>query len=214
MRRVGITYRLGEKLAPYADAVRYVGLEAVPLSAPGPHRLDGLDGLLVSGGTDLDPALYGQAPQVELETPDGERDAMELELTLAALRADLPLLCICRGMQILNVALGGDLVQHLAATDLHRQRGVPDAHEVEAVEGSRLAEIAGALRFAVNSRHHQAVGRLGRDLLVTARSTDGVIEAMEVPGRKFVVAVQWHPEDRVPSRAPDTRLFEAFARVL
>ncbi len=213
-KRVGITYRLDEKLAPYAAALRHAGLEPVPLSPPGPHSLDGLDGLLLSGGTDLDPDLYGDEPHAETEEPDRERDEMELWLLRDAIDRDLPVLAICRGMQLFNVAFGGGLVQHLKTVETHRQRGVTDAHMVKAAPGTVLASIVGDAEFAVNSRHHQAVASTGQQLVVSARAADKVVEALELPGRRFAVAVQWHPEDRVPSQEPDTRLFEAFARAV
>ncbi|MCC6394583.1 MAG: gamma-glutamyl-gamma-aminobutyrate hydrolase family protein [Bryobacterales bacterium] len=211
---VGITYRLEEKLVPYAKAVRAVGLEPVPLLPPGPVSLEGLDGLLISGGTDLNPALYGQRRHRESDEPDDERDRMELALAREALEAGLPLLCICRGMQLLNVALGGDLIQHLDRPGMHRVPGVDDAHPVTPEPDTALARITGAASYTVNSRHHQAVQRAGKDLVISARSPDGIAEALEIPGLRFVVAVQWHPEDRVPSHVPDTRLFEAFAQAL
>ncbi|MCC6368086.1 MAG: gamma-glutamyl-gamma-aminobutyrate hydrolase family protein [Bryobacterales bacterium] len=214
MKRVGITYRLEEKLAPYAKAIRAVGLEAAPLLPPGPVSLEGLDGLLISGGTDVNPALYGQKRHPESDEPDDERDRMELALARKALEAGLPLLCICRGMQLLNVALGGDLLQHLSHSERHRVPGVDDAHPVTPEPDTALARITGTVSYTVNSRHHQAVQRAGKDLVISARSPDGIVEALEIPGRRFVVAVQWHPEDRVPSHIPDTRLFEAFAQAL
>jgi gamma-glutamyl-gamma-aminobutyrate hydrolase PuuD len=212
--RVGVTYRFEEKAGPYIEALLHAGLEPVRLPAPGPYSLESLDGLLISGGTDLNPALYGQDPHEENEAPDDERDRMEIELIRAALEADLPVLCICRGMQLFNVARGGDLIQHLESAPRHRQRGVLDAHDVTLLQGTRLAGITGESRFPVNSRHHQAVGRLGKGLVVSARSDEGVIEGIELPEKHFAVAVQWHPEDRVPERKPDTLLFEAFARSL
>lgn len=212
MARVGITYSREDKLKSYVDAVSAVGLEPIPIHPPGPQNLDGLDGLVVSGGTDLNPALYGQSPGSNTETADDPRDAMELQLLRLALDQQLPVLCICRGLQLLNVAFGGELVQHLPSANEHVQRGVVDAHLVRTVEGSQLESICGAGEFAVNSRHHQAVSKLGEGLVISGYSSDDVVEGLEVPGHKFVVAVQWHPEDRVPLRDPDTKLFTAFAK--
>ncbi|MCC6343474.1 MAG: gamma-glutamyl-gamma-aminobutyrate hydrolase family protein [Bryobacterales bacterium] len=212
-KRVGITYRLEGKLVPYVKAVSAAGLEPVPLLPPGPGSLEGLDGLLVSGGSDLNPALYGQSRQPESDDPDDERDRMELALTREALEAGLPLLCICRGMQLLNVALGGDLIQHLSQEG-HLARGVDEAHTVTPEPDTVLAGITGTAPYTVNSRHHQAVRRVGTDLVIAARAPDGIVEALEIPGRRFVVGVQWHPEERVPSHVADARLFEAFAREL
>lgn len=212
--RVGITYRFEEKLIPYAAAARAVGLDPVPLLPPGPASLAGLDGLIISGGDDIDPALYGQTPHPETEEPDAARDAMELRLLHLALEADLPVLCICRGMQLFNVALGGDLIQHLPATELHRQRGVTDVHAVETLASTRLAQIFTDPVFEVNSRHHQAVGKVAPGLVASLVSSDGLVEGLELPGKRFALGVQWHPEDRVPSHGPDTALFQAFARSL
>ncbi|MFN7936130.1 MAG: gamma-glutamyl-gamma-aminobutyrate hydrolase family protein [Bryobacteraceae bacterium] len=211
MQRIGITYRFEEKYPPYRDAVRAVGLEPVPILPPGIDSLQGLDGLLIAGGTDLNPSLYHQDSHPENEVPDDERDAMEIRLLQLALASNLPVLCICRGLQLFNVALGGDLLQHLDQTPLHRQRGVTDAHPVDIVPGTRLAAIVGPHSFPVNSRHHQAAGRVAPGLIVSARSTDGIIEGLELPSHRFAVAVQWHPEDRVPERAEDTALFREFA---
>lgn len=211
MKRIGITYRFEEKYPPYRDAVLSVGLEPIPIVPPGIDSLHGLDGLLIAGGTDLNPSLYHQASHPENELPDDERDAMEIRLLQLALASDLPVLCICRGLQLINVALGGDLLQHLDQTPLHRQRGVTDAHPIEVVPGTMLASIVGPQSFPVNSRHHQAAGRVAPGLIVSARSADGIIEGLELPGHRFALAVQWHPEDRVPGRAEDTALFREFA---
>lgn len=212
--RIGITYRFDDRLVPYAEAIRHVGLNVVGLHPEGVHTLDGLDGLLLSGGTDVNPKRYGETPHPLLEDPDDARDSMEIDLLRQAIKSDMPILAICRGLQLLNVAQGGNLFQHLPNTPDHQQRGVTDVHSVETESGSKLRAIAGAHTFAVNSRHHQAVERLGTGLVVSAKSTDGVIEGLELPGRRFAVAVQWHPEDRVPLRRPDTMLFRAFAQAV
>jgi putative glutamine amidotransferase len=211
VKRIGITYRFEEKYPPYRDAVVSVGLEPVPIVPPGPDSLDGLDGLLLAGGTDLNPGLYGQSRHPESDDPDDERDAMEIRLLRQALDADLPVLSICRGLQLFNVALGGDLIQHLEQTALHRRRGVAEAHPVQAVAGTRLAAIVGTKEFPVNSRHHQAAGRIAPGVIVSAWSADGVVEGLELAQKRFAVAVQWHPEDRVFSHSEDTALFRAFA---
>ncbi|MBL8173624.1 MAG: gamma-glutamyl-gamma-aminobutyrate hydrolase family protein [Bryobacterales bacterium] len=211
MRRVGISYRFEEKYPPYRDAVLAVGLAPVAIVPPGVQSLKGLDGLLLAGGTDLNPALYGQVRDSETEDADEERDAMEIRLLQEALRIDMPVLCICRGLQLFNVALGGDLIQHLEQTELHRQRGVTDAHPVQAIGGTRLGAIVGTESFEVNSRHHQAAGRIAPKVVVSAYSADGVIEGLELAEQRFAVAVQWHPEDRVPWRKQDTNLFREFA---
>jgi putative glutamine amidotransferase len=200
---------------PYLDALRQVGVEAVSSAS-----LDGASGLLLMGGTDVNPARYGEQPHPETEAPDDERDAREIALIEEALRRDLPILAICRGMQILNVQHGGSLVQHLEPVERHRQEPEDkslSAHSIEIVSGKELARIAGReLKRDVNSRHHQSVGGVGKGLVVSARDPrDGLIEAIERPDKRFVVGVQWHPENQ--TAAGDgiaRRLFEAFAAVL
>jgi len=196
----------------YTQALQEAGAIAVVLPAHGftddiEPLLDRLDGLLFSGGPDLDPATYGQERHPELG-PDVDRTSDEYELALlrAATARDVPLLAICRGMQALNVSRGGTLHQHLPdVTELqHRQTqaSFEPAHAVTAVAGSPLHRLTGARRLAVNSFHHQAVDRLGPGLRVSARAPDGTVEAIEGPG--FALGVQWHAETLA-----DGRLFEA-----
>jgi putative glutamine amidotransferase len=194
----------------YVRAVERAGGRAllVPPSPDGiEETLDALDGLIFSGGADLDPALYGQDAHSETDRPFPLRDNSELALLRAALERDLPTLGICRGSQVLNVALGGDLVQHLPDVlghDLHKH--VPGSfadHEVEIEPGSRLEEMLGS-RAPVKSHHHQGFGHLGRGLTATARAQDGTVEGLEEPTRRFAVGVLWHPE-----AGEDMRLFEA-----
>lgn len=215
--RAALTYREPKKAEPYADALRDAGVEPVLVAPDSARRLDGLEGLLLSGGTDLNPRLYGSAPQPEDEPADDERDALEAGLLAEALEADLPILAICRGMQLCNVAHGGTLIQHLNSP-IHRVKGGDPAaavHQIDVEGGTRLAAILGEGVHGVNSRHHQAVGRIGKGLRVTARSIpDGVVEAMERDDRRFVVAVQWHPEDQVRRDEEQKKLFEAFGEAL
>ncbi|HVN05330.1 MAG TPA: gamma-glutamyl-gamma-aminobutyrate hydrolase family protein [Bryobacteraceae bacterium] len=217
-RQAGLTFRFPNKAAPYADALRLAGIEPVLISPENPRPLHGLQGLLLSGGTDLDPARYGAAALPGNEHPDNQRDVLESGLLADALAADLPVLAICRGMQLFNVFHGGTLVQHLDNADFHRVRGghpeLP-VHQILVEPGTRLAAILGAGRHGVNSRHHQAVDRIGGGLLVTARSIpDGVVEALERADRRFALAVQWHPEDQIVHDQPQLNLFEAFAEAL
>jgi putative glutamine amidotransferase len=131
-----------------------------------------------------------------------------------ALERDLPVLAICRGMQLFNVARGGTLRQHIEEREVHQRYDLPKrepVHQVEVEAGTRLAEILGAGDVAVNSRHHQAVGRVGEGLKVSARARDGVVEGFEMPEKRFAVAVQWHPEDQAASDAVQAGLFRAFA---
>ena len=213
MNRVALALSRNHKGPSYVNALR-THFEVESLLPGDPPSAADFDGLVLAGGSDVNPALYGEARHAETEESDDERDAMEKRLIEAALEADLPILAICRGMQMLNVALGGGLIQHLPTVDVHRQKGVADAHQIRIEAGSRLAAIVGSDKLSVNSRHHQAVApqRLGRGLSVVARRPeDQVIEAMEMPDRDFVVAVQWHPEDRVATHEADRALFAAFA---
>jgi putative glutamine amidotransferase len=184
----------------YVDAVEHAGGRPVliPPSEEGvAETLDTLDGIVFSGGADLDPARYGADPHPETDTPQARRDAGEMALLEAALERDLPTLAICRGFQLLNVARGGDLVQHLPdeiGTDEHKQ--VPGAfmqHPVEVKDGTRLASMVGA-RSDVTSHHHQGIGRVGSGLVEAAWAGDGTLEGVEDPSKRFLVGVQWHPE--------------------
>jgi len=213
MNRVALALSGNHKKPSYVNALEpYFIVERI---LPGdPRGAAEFDGLVLAGGADVNPALYGETRHAETEDSDDERDATEKRLIEEALEADLPILAICRGMQMLNVALGGGLIQHLPTAAIHRQKGVADAHQVRIEPGSRLAVIVGREEISVNSRHHQAVApeRLGRGLKITARRPeDQVVEALEMPSRDFVIAVQWHPEDRVSTHESDRALFRAFA---
>lgn len=182
----------------------------------GKSQISGLAGLLLSGGGDVHPKYFGESPRAELYGVDCERDEMELCLTRAALAAGLPVLGICRGAQVLGVALGGKLVQDIpserrgALTHKSGSAGGEAGHRVEIAEESRLRKIMGARRVRVNSSHHQANGCVGDGARAVAWSEDGVVEAIECDGPHFVAGVQWHPE-RMCRRAPrQRRLFEAF----
>jgi putative glutamine amidotransferase len=157
------------------------------------------DGLLLVGGGDVDPAEFGQGPDRDLGQVDSVRDAWELALYRAFRAAGKPVLGICRGVQLINVAEGGSLHQHLPSVEgtfQHNQqdmRGTP-LHPVELVAGSRLASGFGTTSIRTNSFHHQAIDRVGTGLTVVARAGDGVVEALEGDGGAFLLAVQWHPE--------------------
>jgi putative glutamine amidotransferase len=161
------------------------------------ETLDALDGIVFSGGADLDPRLYGADAHDATDAPRADRDAGELALLLAALERDLPTLAVCRGSQLLNVARGGDLVQHLPETlGDERHKEVPGAfsdHGVEVRAGTRLAELVGE-RTPVKSHHHQGFGRVGDGLVETAWADDGTLEGLEDPSRRFALGVLWHPE--------------------
>jgi putative glutamine amidotransferase len=181
-----------------------------------------VDALLLTGGADLDPKYYGEKPHLKLGPTFEERDAFELALVREALRRDLPLLAICRGHQVLNVAMGGTLVQDIPSQLPGAGAHDPDVerwetcHDVEILPGTRLREILGTERVAVNSFHHQSVKGLGGGLVLSARSPDGVVEGIEVPRgtRRFVVGVQWHPESFWDHPPGFGSLFEALVRAV
>ena len=160
------------------------------------ETIEALDGIVFSGGADVDPAHYGADAHPETDAPQAHRDAAELALLRSALEHDLPTLAVCRGFQLLNVARGGDLVQHLpdaVGTDVHKQvPGEFAVHPVEVKDGTRLAELLGA-RPEVASHHHQALGRIGDGLAETAWAEDGTLEAVEDSSRRFVVGVSGIP---------------------
>jgi putative glutamine amidotransferase len=170
--------------------------------------LDGLDGLVITGGKDVDPARYGQAPHPKTDEPRHDRDEWEFALLAGALKRRLPVLGICRGAQVLNVALGGTLHQHLPDVVGHSRHqpgnAVFSTSRVQIAPGSRLATLIGQYSDE-QCYHHQAIAELGKGLIASARDSDGVIEAVELPGDTFVLAVQWHPEERLS----DLRLFAA-----
>jgi gamma-glutamyl-gamma-aminobutyrate hydrolase PuuD len=171
----------------------------IPPSADGvDETLDVLDGIVFSGGADLEPATYGAEPHAETAGTRPERDEAELALMQAALDRNLPMLAICRGMEILNVARGGDLEQHIpdvVGHEEHRETpGIFSEHDVKVDDGSRLAAILGD-RTGVKSHHHQGVGRVGDGLVETAWADDGTIEGLEDPSRRFALGVLWHPEE-------------------
>lgn len=195
------------RIADYEHSLERVGLEW-RLLAPGQGSataLDGLDALVLSGGGDVDPRLYGEAPHESFSPSEPGRDDFEIALARAALDRGLPLLAICRGVQVLNVAAGGTLVQDIptgvsGALD-HQVSTSPTtvAHEVWVTAGTKLAQLmADRLEgdvLLVNSRHHQAVKKAAPGFVVSATAPDGVIEAIERPDLPYVIGVQWHPEN-------------------
>jgi putative glutamine amidotransferase len=176
-----------------------------------------LDGLLLSGGGDLDPTYYGAQALPETDVPDRARDYTEVQLTRWALKDELPILGICRGMQVINVVLGGTLVQDIplqrpdAASHNYAPRpGDTIAHHLRVHADSRFAAIVGTAHPAANSFHHQALEKLGAGVETVAWAEDGLAEAIEAPEYPFVVAVQYHPEALDPADVPSQRLFSAF----
>lgn len=172
--------------------------------------LDRIDGLVLTGGADVDPARYGETPSERTSAPRALRDEWETALARGALDRDLPLLAICRGLQVLNVLLGGSLHQHLPDVAGHAghqpEPGVFGAVDVNIEPGTRTADLIGP-RVRVSCHHHQALARLAPGLRVTGRAEDGTVEAVEVPGQTFAIGVQWHPEEN----SADVRLFAALA---
>lgn len=217
-RRVLVPYREIAGVRPYEDALAAAGIDAAACPASHPMSLSDFDGLLLTGGGDIDPALYQETRRPETETPDDERDSMELALLREALERDLPILAICRGLQLLNVYHGGSLIQHLNASARHQRidgdRSLP-AHAVIIQPGTLLSSIAGAGIWQVNSRHHQAANTIGKALCISARDAeDGTVEALERRDKRFVLAVQWHPEDQAPRDAEQAKIFRAFRAAL
>lgn len=208
----------------YARAVWKAG--GVPLSLPHLSEMtadpggviDSIDGLLLAGGTDLDPNTFDQEPKFELNEIDPVRDRVEIGLTKLALEKELPVLGICRGIQVLNVAAGGNLYQDLdqqrdnvLSHDQDAPRWHP-THEIEIYRGSILHDVVRKDKIKVNSLHHQNVMDLGRDLEVTARSNDGLIEAIEHKKAPFQLGVQWHPEATAGKDASSRFIFDRFVK--
>jgi putative glutamine amidotransferase len=182
-----------------------------------------VDGLLLSGGVDVAPAYFGEAPHPQLGPVDDDRDTTELPLIREALAQDMPMFAICRGIQSLNVALGGTLIQDIPSqtpSAIHHQQndvGIPrsqTSHAVRIVPASRLHSIVGAEEMQTNSFHHQALKQVAPGLVVTAYAQDDIIEAAESPAHRYVVAVQFHPEETAPNDLHSRQLFEAFIAAL
>lgn len=205
----------------YEESIRRAGGEVRVLdyAADGPADVvRSADAILLAGGGDVLPSLYGEEAHATFDAAEPGRDAYEIELARRAAEADLPLLAICRGIQVLNVARGGSLIQHIPeeAGDVnHVLRDPPFAiaHDIWVTSGTLLAQLLGDKMdgdtIPVNSRHHQAVKKVGAGLVVTATAPDGVVEAVEDPARRFCLGVQWHPENFY--RTGEFReLFEAF----
>jgi putative glutamine amidotransferase len=210
------------RLPDYEMSVRRAGGEPCVLQIDAAASLKKLDGLLLTGGGDVDPARYKAAPHPKTEPPDAARDGFELELVRLALEGDVPILGVCRGMQIMNVAAGGTLIQDIPS-EVNRPLGhqidnplYAIAHEVWVARDSALGaamkeELGDGEVLQVNSRHHQAIQQMAPDFKVSATAPDGVIEAIERPASRFCVAVQWHPENFW--RTGEFRaLFEDFVR--
>jgi putative glutamine amidotransferase len=195
----------------YTRAVERAGgtpviLPPVPASSV-PVLIAGLNGLLLTGGRDVDPSLYNQPPHEQTDLPDHRRDRFELILTRAAIDADLPFLAVCRGLHILNIARGGTLTQHLPdrlGNESHRPDTVKmTTHDVQISAASKIGHLLGEAA-QVPASHHQGIDRMGSGLLTVAWTADQVVEGVELEGHRFGLGVQWNPED-----GDDPRLFEA-----
>lgn len=197
--------------ASYLAATERAGGFAVllpPQAAGADEVLDRIDALVLTGGADVDPARYGEVPAERTSAPRVQRDEWEMALARGALDRDLPLLAICRGLQVLNVVLGGSLHQHLPDVAGHEGHqpspGIFGTVDVGTEPGTRTAGLIGP-RLRVSCHHHQALARLAPGLAVSGRADDGTVEAVEVPGQSFAIGVQWHPEEN----GADVRLFAA-----
>jgi putative glutamine amidotransferase len=209
--RIGITVhpkRGLEYFTPYRRAVTAAGGEPVDL-VPGTETLPELDGLLLPGGWDVDPSFYGEARDGKLEETDPELDATELRLFGQAREREIPVLGICRGQQVINIAMGGSLVQHLEHHDAHAIGRKHLLHAVDVDPSSELRRATGEARIRVNSLHHQAIRKLAPALHPTARGEDGTVEGVESDDG-LIVAVQCHPEELTTEFPWAHTLFERF----
>ena len=209
--------------APYVERARAAGARTAILAPGEPGSpaeiLEPFDALLLVGGGDVDPSRYGAEAGDSVYGVEPDRDAFEIDLLLEAVRAGLPTLCICRGMQVLNVAFGGTLHQHLPGMPGLLAHGVPvddteSLHDVEVEDGTLLRAATGAGSLACSSHHHQGVDRVGDGLRVSGRSADGLVEALERAdgGAGWTVAVQWHPEDTAALDPAQQGLFDELVR--
>ena len=205
----------------YVEAVRRAG--GVPVLLPPGDLTDAetliqrLDGFIITGGADVHPDHYdGNSAHPSLTTMDAERDDAELHLVRLLADQDRPTLCVCRGMQLLNVALGGSLTEHIPdirEQDLHRSAdGGWTMHPVHISEGSRLAELTGTHTVETFSGHHQAAKHISERLRVVAQSPDGIVEALEMPAHRWLIGVQWHPEKSAADDPTQQRIFDGLVR--
>lgn len=204
----------------YVDAIRRAGGLA-SLILPGDDRtpadmLDDVDALMLIGGGDVEPSRYGQDPSDTVYGVEPDRDELEIALLREADRRGTPTLCICRGMQVMNVAFGGSLVQDLPAQNRFIGHGAPSgadaiAHDVKLADGSAIAAAAGSDLVSCSSHHHQGVDRVGDGVVATGWSEDGLVESIERE-RGWMVGAQWHPEDTSPSDPAQQGLFDELVR--
>ena len=202
----------------YTDSAQLAG--GIPILLPATHdpghideQLDLVDGLVLIGGSDLAPRIYGAKKHPETKLMHSARQFYDIELARAAIRRKIPILGICGGLQLINVVCGGDLIQHVpdvvSGEVVHRKEGGGAMHEVVIEPDTRLARIVGMDRLTVNSGHHQAANRIGSGLRAAAHSADGIVEAIESTGDTFLLCVQWHPERLAADDPRHLALFEA-----
>lgn len=221
---IGLTAELeSKKISVHQNYAKpLVAIGALPMVLPYTEKLpvvqeivEKIDGLLLTGGADIDPTLFGEEPEPGLQKIDPKRDRFEMMLIQEALKADLPILAICRGNQMLNVAAGGTLVQDLFSRSniLQHHQNAPRDHEshfVDIIKDSKLFEMVNAEQLKVNSFHHQAVQEPAPGFIISATASDGVVEAIESEKHRFTVGVQWHPGDLFEKNAHAGQLFRAF----
>jgi putative glutamine amidotransferase len=211
-----VTTSASANINEYLEAIEEAGGEPVRLDPTenGVAALERADGLLLTGGVDVDPARYGGSPSPLIDGVDAERDAFEIPMVIAARERGMPTLAICRGLQVANVALGGTLIVDIPTT-LGARSTIPHERkrDVTIESESRLAQIVGTTQLATGARHHQAVDRCADDLRVVGRTSDGIVEALEPRfASPFWLAVQWHPESTRSLDAGESRaIFRAFA---
>lgn len=192
-RKIGLIVRNKQKSQPYLAALNSVGLHPVPIPIPSVVHADDFDGVLLMGGRDIDPARYGQMRGEFTEPPDSQRDDFEIGFAIQALESKLPILAICRGMQLINVVCGGSLIQHLPRSQV-QQANQPRRTLV--LPGTILRSIVHDEALEINPRHHQGIGDLGEGLIATSRAEDHVVESFELKGYPAFLGIGWHPEDR------------------
>jgi putative glutamine amidotransferase len=216
--RIGVVHQgHEEKLEAYVRRCETAGAGTEVLFWDGDPEADAarFDGLVLCGGDDVDARRFGEENHPTVELADPRRDEYELRIVRAAAGRGVPLLGVCRGGQVMNVALGGTLIQHVPELPGALPHRGGARHEVDLVEGTLLRTLVGRPRASVNSFHHQAAGRVAPPLRVSARSADGVVEALEgTPGRPFLVGVQWHPEREGNDEPLAQGLFDAFVRAV
>lgn len=221
---IGLTAELeSKKISVHQNYAKpLVGIGALPMVLPYTEKLPvvqemirAINGLMLTGGADIDPTLFGEQPEPGLQKVDPKRDRFEMMLIQEALKEDLPILAICRGNQMLNVAAGGTLQQDLFSRDnvLQHHQNAPRDHEshfVKVYDQTKLLEIVGSEQLKVNSFHHQAVKDPAPGFRISAVASDGVTEAIESDNHRFVIGVQWHPGDLAEKDAHAEKLFRAF----